>query len=1140
MKRKHSTKSFFGTELPAVHSSLFLICALCALPVQAAPYNISSVPLYLGGTIEPNLMYIHDDSGSMYWSFMPDGIVRNSSTKRAKSAAYNNVYYDPSVIYYPPLDENGNSLGSASFTAAWFDGYSSSRSSNTVNLSTRFRPTWYYSNSNDAPEYAGSSEAAYYYVFNSSNHNCNGTVNDDDCYTKVIVGSSSGSGTVDLNGDSAITAADKDERTNFANWYSYYRTRNYAAKAGVSRAFSTLGTGIRVGYGRINKSSMVERGVREFSGTDRENFFDWLWDVEPTGNTPLRRALDAAGQYFESSSDNPWSTTPGQSGGTDLSCRQSYTIMMTDGYWNSSSASTNAARTNNDGTAGSTIAGPSGESYTYSAVSPFTDTYNDTLADVAMYYWKRDLQPSLENRVPTSVLDPAFWQHMVTFGIGLGVEGTIDSTNAFNAISSGASITWPNGSSSQIDDLLHASVNGRGGFYSAQNPNQFAAALSATLAAIGQRTSTAAAVAASSFQLQTDSLVFRAEYESGGWSGKLYAYSLDTSGNPVSPALWEAGSLLPAASARNIVTWRPDLTIPAGTNFLWANLSSTQKTLIDSASVSNTSSPVMNWLRGDTVTGLRTRTSRLGDIINSDPAFVGQDDFGYSTASSLTLAQRQAYATRASSAAYLSRPKMLYVGANDGMLHGFQGTTGASGGAEKLAYVPNAVIANLSQLSETTYQHKYFVDGPPKVGDAWIGASATSGDWKSVLVGSTGAGGRAYFALDVESPTTFGPGNVMWEFTHNELGTAIGQASIVRTESGDWVAIFGNGYNSNSHKAQLFVVNIRTGALIRAIDTGVGSYATPNGLGTPVAVDYDKDGAADMVYAGDMQGNLWKFDFTSSASTGWKVAFMNGTTPKPLFKARDSLGNAQPITAKPQVASFSGSGTYVYVGTGKFFEVGDQGDLSRQTFYGVKDECGNDVSTTCTTASGDAKVLRSNLLQQTIVSETSVTIDGTTSTVRVLSANDLLTTHKGFLIDLVSPVLGAQGERITDTVEVWSDRVIFVTRIPSADPCAFGGDSWLMEVDPLGGGRLTFSPFDLNGDSNFNSSDYVNIGTANVPKYVPVSGVKKVGGMLRTPAIVRVGTDKVNKIMSDTSGNFVTIPNKVPYTLGRQSWRQIR
>lgn len=1137
MKQNHFEQPLLGRELPTIHASFLLLCALCALPVHAAPYNISSVPLYLGGTIEPNLMYVHDDSGSMYWSFMPDGIYSDRTSKRAKSAEYNNIYYDPSVVYYPPLDESGNSLGDASFTNAWFDGYDlSNRNSNRVNLSSSFRPTWYYSGYSN--EYAGSAEAAYYYVFRTSNSGCNGTVSDDDCYTKVTVSSSSGSGTVDLNQDGTITAADKDERTNFANWYSYYRTRNYAAKAGVSRAFATLGTGIRVGYGRINKSSMVERGVREFSGTDRENFFDWLWDVAPSGNTPLRRALDAAGQYFESSTDNPWSTTPGQSGGTDLSCRQSYTIMMTDGYWNSSSASTNAARTNNDGTSGSTITGPSGESYTYSPRSPFSDTHNDTLADVAMYYWKRDLQPSLENRVPTSVLDPAFWQHMVTFGIGLGVEGTIDSTTAFNAISTGASITWPDGSSSQIDDLLHASVNGRGGFYSAKNPNQFAAALSSTLAAIGQRTSTAAAVAASSFQLQTDSLVFRAEYESGGWSGKLYAYSLDSSGNPVSPALWEAGSLLPAASARNIVTWRSDTS--AGTNFLWANLSSAQKTLIDSASVSNTSSSVMNWLRGDTVTGLRTRTSRLGDIINSDPAFVGQDDFGYSTASSLTLTQRQAYAARAASSAYLSRPKMLYVGANDGMLHGFQATSGGSGGAEKLAYVPNAVIANLSQLSATTYQHKYFVDGPPKVGDAWIGASATSGDWKSVLVGSTGAGGRAYFALDVESPTTFGPGNVMWEFTHNELGTAIGQASIVRTESGDWVAIFGNGYNSNSHKAQLFVVNIRTGALISAIDTGVGSYAAPNGLGTPVAVDYDKDGAADMVYAGDMQGNLWKFDFTSSTSAGWKVAFMNGTTPKPLFKARDSLGNAQPITAKPQVASFSGSGTYVYVGTGKFFEVGDQGDLSRQTFYGVKDECAASVVSPCNTASGDAKVLRSNLLQQTIVSETSVTIDGTTSTVRVLSANELLTTHKGFLIDLVSPVLGVQGERITDTVEVWNDRVIFVTRIPSADPCAFGGDSWLMEVDPLGGGRLDFSPFDLNGDSNFNSGDYVNIGTTNAPNYVPVSGVKKVGGMLRTPAIVRVGTDKVNKIMSDTSGNFVTIPNKVPYTLGRQSWRQIR
>lgn len=1132
----------------AAHAASLFVCAAFAAGVHAAPFNISPVPLYLGGTIEPNLMYIHDDSGSMYWSYMPDGISGNRTSKRAKSAVFNNVYYDPTVIYHPPLNENGASLGNASFTAARFNGYDAG--SSTVNLSTSFRPTWAYAGT--TTEWAGSAEAAYYYVFDATNANCNGTLGDDDCYDKVVVSSTSGPGTVDLNGDGGLSSADRDERTNFANWYSYYRTRNYAAKAGVSRAFATLGDGIRVGYGRLNKSSAathdgksvttIVRGVREFSGTDRTAFFNWLWGVDADGNTPLRRALDAAGQYFENdAAGNPWSTTPGSTGGTDLTCRQSYTIMMTDGYWTTGTsyqASTSGARANNDGTAGSAITGPNGQSYTYAAVSPFTDSFSNTLADVAMYYWKRDLRTDLDNRVPTSSINPAFWQHMVTFGIGLGVEGTVDPVAAFAAIGTGAAITWPDGANQQIDDLLHASVNGRGGFFNAKNPNEFATALNATLAAIGQRTSTAAAVAASSFQLRTDSLVFRAEYESAGWTGKVYAYALNALGEPTGSPLWEAGALIPVSTDRDIYTWRTDTS--AGAEFDWASLSGTQKTLIDSASAASSSSPIMNWLRGDTVTGLRTRTSRLGDIINSDPAFVSQEDYGYASAAALSASQRQAYAARKTSTAFTTRPKMLYVGANDGMLHGFEATSGAtSSGLERFAYVPNAVIPNLSQLASTSYQHQYFVDGPPKAADAWIGA------WKTVLVGSTGAGGRAYFALDVENPTAFDASKVLWEFTDSELGYTIGQASIVLTESGDWVAIFGNGYNSNSHRAQLFVVNLSTGALIRRIDTGVGSSATPNGLGTPIAVDFDKNGAADMVYAGDMHGNLWKFDLTSGTAANWKVAFMSGTTPKPLFKARDSLLNPQPITAKPQVASFSGNRTYVYFGTGKFFEVGDQGNLARQSFYGIKDECGSDVSATaCNTASGDAKVLRSNLLQQTITGEPVVNFGTTNWTVRILSNNPLVpTTHKGFYIDLISPVNGVEGERVTDTVDVWNDRVIFVTRIPNADPCAFGGDSWLMEIDPFGGGRLDFSPFDLDGDNAFNAGDFINIGTTSSPQWVPASGIKKTGGMLRPPAMVRVcdGDDcRVQKIMSDTSGNFVTIPNKVPYTLGRQSWRQIR
>ena len=262
-----------------VRPRLLVAAVLAAIPIlhasvsYAAPFDISNVPLYLGGTLEPNLMYIHDDSGSMFWSFLPDNASSNAI--RATSNTANLQYYDPTATYLAPVDHNGNSLGDASFTLAWFDGYDlANRNSNRVNLSTSFRATWGYSGS-----WIGSSQAAYYHEFSPPRPGCAapGNTTDTDCYVKVVVPVA--------------------QRQNFANWYSYYRTRVYAAKAGISRAFATLGEGIRVGYGRINDGSsntidgkslqVIQRGVRGFSGTAREQFFDWLFAAPASGGTPL-------------------------------------------------------------------------------------------------------------------------------------------------------------------------------------------------------------------------------------------------------------------------------------------------------------------------------------------------------------------------------------------------------------------------------------------------------------------------------------------------------------------------------------------------------------------------------------------------------------------------------------------------------------------------------------------------------------------------------------------------------------------------------------------------------------------------------------------------------------------------------------
>ena len=1113
--------------------------------VGAQGFDVSQVPLFLGGTIDPNLLYIHDDSGSMYWSFMPDDVSSSRGRRRTRWSGFNTVYYDPAVIYLPPRNHLGNSLGDASFTSAWFNGYmldaSGMHNSTTVNLSTSFQATWYYVGD---LEYEGTVQPAYYYRY-TGGAGCNIERPADECLTKVVVSATSGPGTKDMNRDGAIDALDKDERQNFANWYSYYRTRNYAAKAGVSRAFATLGEGLRVGYGRINKGTTstidgksvntVVQGVRAFTGTGRKNFFDWLFGVNPTGNTPLRRALDGAGQYYENGSElSAWSTTPGVAGGNSLSCRQSYTILMTDGYWNDAAASTDEARQNVDGTAGPTITGPDGASYSYSAISPFVDGEPNTLADVAMYYWKRDLREDLANRVPVSVTDPAFWQHMVTFGIGLGVTGTVNPESAFAAIESGAEITWPPASSNQVDDLLHASVNGRGGFFSAKNPDEFATALTETLAKIGERTASAAAVATNSNRLSSGSLIYEVTFESEGWTGEIAAYSLNTTtGLPAATPTWQASSLIPSVGSRKIFSWRPDTSPAAGVNFVWASLSDVQKAALQSEAV-------LNWVRGDQTNerarggSLRDRAKRLGDIVNSDPYFVGTEDYGYGSSGVLAEEVRAAYVTRKLSTAFRNRTKMLYVGSNDGMLHGFNAETGV----EEFAYVPNLIgFANLYSLAQPDYSHRYLVDGAPRVGDAYI-----DGAWRSVLVGSTGAGGKGYFALNVENPGSMDASKVMWEFTHPELGQAIGQASIVVGENGQWLAIFGNGYNSGSQKAQLFIVDLATGVLVKKIDTGVGTVGAPNGLATPLAIDTNQNGAVDLVYAGDMHGNLWKFDLSGANVSSWGVPFKDGSTPRPLFVAQYGTAmERQPITSKPQAARNPTGGVIVYFGTGQFFEVGDQADMRVQSFYGVIDKCGTNSTGACAKSRdsdgasdmcvGNAHICIVDLLQQRIEQELVGTYGDVTWESRVTSDEMLGDGDKGFYLNLISPTDGEQGERVVSAPLIWDDRVIFVTQIPDPDPCAYGGESWIMELDPKSGSRTTFSVFDMNADGRFNDGDKLGSDV--------VSGRKVPGGMAKTPATIS-GPGATYKYTMGSAAVLGVTANKLSIGIGRQSWRQLR
>lgn len=1139
---------------PAQELPRLSICALAVLglvstlPATGAPLDISQVPPTLGQTLAPNILYIHDDSSSMRSAYMPDSNSAHN-TKRYTSHSWNGVYFNPNIKYPPPLDHKGQSLGNSSFTNAWENGYQSNRNSHRRNLSTKYQVARSINGNTVSMSSNWPEQAAFYHEFVPSQPGCDGKLTTENCYAKRTV-----------------TEA---QRQNFANWYSYYRSREMAAKAGISRAFAQLGDGARIGYGRINKDyketidgksvSTIERGVREFSDVDtdgvttnyRKNFFDWLFALQSPSMTPLRRALDAAGQYYENdSSIGPWSTTPGKTGGNLLACRKSFTILMTDGFWNDAAAETEGATKNNDGDKG----------------NPFADNRSDTLADVAMYYWSRDLLPELADRVAPTTRDPATWQHMTTYTVSLGIEpagvksgSTTLTSNVRNTVfaainnPSAPTITW---GTDKIADLLHAAVNGRGDFFSASNPEEFAAAMQDALASISDQVGAIAPLGQSSSSSTADTMLYQAKFDTSDWSGWLTATEFDPTTGKLKPIEAWSSSL---PGSRNILTYNTET--DSGASFEWDGIGTEQKNLLASKP-GLSGEDVLDWISGNRSKeepsgSLRKRknTGLIGDIVNSKPLYVGSRNEGYALATGIPEAQRTKYRERLNSDDFKERQRTVYVGANDGMLHAFNTGTYAlqpaptkknpantepgfdSGdGVETFAYIPAAVYSNLPELAHPDYadSHRYFVDGTPVAGDAWIGNA-----WKTVLVGSTGAGGRSYFALDIEEPGAMDASKVLWEFTHDELGLSIGQATIARVgnaTNGRWVAIFGNGYNSTSHRAQLFIVDLSTGALLKAIDTGVGSAAQSNGLASPQVVDTNLDGNADLAYAGDYHGNLWKFDLSGNSPNNWKVAFAG----KPLFTATDSKGNGQPITAQPTIRRHpSRGGLVVYFGTGKLMLVGDQGDMSEQALYGIFDLCGTSSSGDCETANVDSdstrsqRVLKSELLKQEIYEEGTDTWDKDKEhDYRLITQNALdPAKHRGFFITLQQPPSGtAQGERVTGTASVaFNDRVIFTTIIPNDDPCDEGADGWIIEIDPFSGGRTDYSVFDMDSDGRFDINDRK--GTT------VVSGRRTPGGA--TPAILH-GSDSSYKIGTQ-AGKNQSIANKPdPNLVNRQSWQQIR
>ncbi len=667
----------------------------------------------------------------------------------------------------------------------------------------------------------------------------------------------------------------------------------------------------------------------------------------------------------------------------------------------------------------------------------------------------------------------------------------------------------------------------------ASQPAKLVAGLKRSFNDIFRRLASFASVAANSTELKSGTRIYQARFNGGNWLGDLVAYEVNANGS-VGDIVWRASEQLPAAVNRRIFSWDPAASGSSkGIAFKWNALNADQQNALHLSAEGvddGAGEARLLYLRGKQSNeqqnggSFRDREHPLGDIVHSNPLFVGNENFGYDLqgAGSALAAEGSAYAAFRSSTLYQNRPPMIYVGANDGMLHAFNAETGE----ELFAYVPNAVFPRLSALTSPNYAHQYYVDGSPWSADVWL-----DGRWRTVLLSSLGAGGKAVFALDITDPANFDSGDVLWEYTDSELGFTIGQATIARMANGEWAAIFGNGYESSSQRAQLFIVNLADGSLIRRIDTQAGGGGSPNGLASPIPVDVNGDAIADFIYAGDLLGNLWKFDVTDASAANWGIAYGTTSAPKPLTTAVDDLGVPQPITAKPEVGRHPKGGVMVYFGTGKYFETGDDlvgSNPQVQRFYAIHDH-------------GETVDVTSDLQEQTILAEMS----HFDNRVRITSNHPVdWTSRKGWYLDLLSPLMGAQGERVINTPILRYGRVIFTTLIPEHDPCKYGGRSWLMELDALTGARLKKSPFDLNKDDKFDEADRVNAGDLDGDgndDVVTVSGKQSPdGGISTNPAIFDAGDGKEVKIASKSSADFEVTVESSGIVPGRKSWRQLQ
>ena len=922
-----------------------------------------------------------------------------------------------------------------------------------------------------------------------------------------------------------------EEMTNFANWYSYYRTRMQMMKTSTSRAFRTIDTRFRVGFITIANQSTNYLPIAQFDNAQKISWYNRLFATNPTTATPLRSALTTVGRIY--AGKNP--VTGFNADPVQFSCQQNFAILTTDGYWNTDT-NANVLDIAGTGSVGNLDGGA-----TPRPLFEGPTASSNTLADAAKYYYDTDLRTGAPgsaactgsirpngttgdvctNNVFVTPTDNNLKQHMTTFTLGLGVDASLTYTTDYKTATEGdffeldqGTRDWPvpvQNSQTAVDDLWHAAVNGQGTYFSAKNPNQLSTSLSDALNSIKAKVGAGAAAATSTLNpVSGDNFTYVASYTSVKWTGNLESRTVNTDTGRVSEdAVWcledvvadtcaapssiasSPGTVAngntttyqcvtPSATAAtcfapgildgtnckvevatscsgtmqqklagtlgnprkvymNVSGTLGDFTtanltsVGKNTNFentflstrlsQWSSLTPTQRSLVDSTSL-------VNFLRGNTSFEdresnappnnpsdnrlYRFRESTLGDLVDSTPVFVGKPKANFGDPGHSDYKTTQA-----------GRAGIVYIGANDGMLHAIK----ADNGEELWAYAPTMVLDNLWKLASNDYgsNHAYYVNGDIVINDVCLAncAVASTAIWKTILVAGLNGGGKGYFALDITVPTN---PVLLWEFDtvdDSDLGYSYGNPIVTKKADGTWVVLVTSGYNnttgSNPGKGFLYVLNAASGAVVSKYATGAGNATTPSGFAkiNAFVADGFVNNEAVYVYGGDLLGNVWRIDINSAQS---------GANPFKFAVLKDPSGVVQPITTRPELAVINGK-TVVYVGTGKYLGTSDLTDTQRQSIYAISDD---GTSATLTNPRTSSLMVNQVLVNNAVA-----------GTRTIATANPVnFASGRGWYIDFPDT-----GERQNIPAQFVFGTLLLPTTVPSNTVCSPGGYGWLNFVD---------------------------------------------------------------------------------------------